>query len=635
MSTQYNTEPPATATATLHTTLGPIHISLFGTQTPLTTRNFLQHVADNYYTGTIFHRIVPGFVIQGGDPTGTGAGGTSIYEEPEFETDPDARDPTEKIVLRDELHSRLRFNRRGLVGMAKSEDGTYGSQFFITLANTERELNGQCTLFGRVEGDSIFTVLKIAEAEVVEGTERPVYPVKVTGCEVGELGKFAGKVVLDRRRQGLASSDAIAAEKKDKGAAAAGAGGGKKKSKKPKKTLLSFAGGDGDEDAEEEEMPARPKYNAALVTDLSSPSTKKKHEPESTSAHNKRPPPHSSPPKAPAADTTTTTHKIIPDPSTQLPLPDPESPARSPSPEVSASTSTAAPKKSRLDRTNAEIESVMASMRRTIPSNTTDTTHKKSALEAMIPASAIRGRRRPPPGNSSSSTTTMTGSGSGSGSGLTGFSSSTDAQALKMFNAFKAKLENADAVTTTTNNHNHKNPSSTAKRNPNPTTSSSREEDQEEDEEAQLCDLHFIANCQSCQSWNEQPDDAAFNSNAAAAADGADNDRGWLTHQLRFGKDTLGKDLKWKQEHSDDVDSLMVIDPREKEREISGKSGKRRGLERERERERKRGRVGDLEWERERRRTYVSELEKKDDLDVYYKSVVTVYIHHVNSILYY
>ncbi|PYH48485.1 putative peptidyl-prolyl cis-trans isomerase, partial [Aspergillus saccharolyticus JOP 1030-1] len=576
MSSHYNTEPPATATATLHTTLGPIHLSLFGAQTPLTTRNFLQHVADNYYTGTIFHRVVPGFVVQGGDPTGTGAGGTSIYEEPEFETDPEARDPTEKIVLRDELHSRLRFNRRGLVGMAKSEDGTYGSQFFITLANTERELNGQCTLFGRVEGDSIFTVLKIAEAELVEGTERPVYPVKVTGCEVGELGKFEGKVVLNRRV--VAAAAAQGAGEGKKGATT------KKKSKKPKKTLLSFAGGDGeDENGEEgdEEIPvrpAKPKYNAALVTDAA---PTKKHEREEPS-----PPPRS---KRPSTTTTTapqraetTVHKT-PDPSTQLPLRDPESPLRTPS----SPEPVAQPAKSRLDRTNAEIESVMASMRRTTAAPM-ETSSKKSALEAMIPSTAIRGRRRPA---ATTTTTTTTGS-----NGINGFTSSADAQALKMFNAFKAKLENADSAPTT---------NATIKTAKTTATTTAPPPAEEDDEEAQLCDLHFIANCQSCQSWDEPPSGENAD-NASNPADAADDDRGWLTHQLQFKKDTLGKDLNWKKAHPDDVDSLMVIDPREKEREIAaGKassSGKRRGLERDRERERKRGRVGDLEWERERER---------------------------------
>ncbi|RAK96216.1 putative peptidyl-prolyl cis-trans isomerase [Aspergillus ibericus CBS 121593] len=493
MSTHYNTEPTATASATLHTTLGPIHIALFASQTPLTCRNFLQHISDNYYTGTIFHRIVPNFILQGGDPTGTGSGGTSIYEDPLFEYDAAARDPNEKVVLRDELHSRLRFNRRGLLGMAKSEDGSYGSQFFITL---------------------------------------------------GDLGPLEGRIV-------------------------------KRDNKKGGKTLLSF----GDEEGEEgEEMPvraAKPKYNAALVTDTGAgngddaPVEKKKKKTSPPRRRSPTPPPAVERPKTP-------------DPAMQLPLPDPESPERSPSPEPAP--------QSRLDRTNAEIESLKASMRRTVTTEV-ETGGKKSALEAMIPQTAIRGRRRPAPGTSTSSSAT---------NGITGFSSSSDNAALKMFNAFKAKLEGADAApkpTTTTTTTSH-----TTSQNNNPAL----DDDANEDEESQLCDLHFIANCQSCQSWS---DNTAENTAGEGPADDS-TDLGWLTHQLRFGKDTLGKDLNWKKEHPDDLDSLMVIDPREKEREIvasgsgSGSksgSGKRRGLERDRERDRKRGRVGDLEWEKSRR----------------------------------
>src|SRR5207248_8774842 len=124
MSTHYTTEPPPTATALLHTTAGPLTLSLFAAQTPLTCRNFLQHLLDGYYNDTLFHRVVPGFVIQAGDPTGTGEGGESIYEqEREFETyDAEwarmlGREKGEKVLFGDELHSRLRFGRRGLVGM--------------------------------------------------------------------------------------------------------------------------------------------------------------------------------------------------------------------------------------------------------------------------------------------------------------------------------------------------------------------------------------------------------------------------------------------------------------------------------------------------------------------------------------
>ncbi|KAE8354572.1 cyclophilin-like domain-containing protein [Aspergillus coremiiformis] len=539
MSTQYATEPNPTASATLNTTFGPLHISLFATQTPLTCRNFLQHCQDGYYTGTIFHRIVPDFIIQGGDPSGTGSGGTSIYEDPEFEYDAEARDPNEKVVLRDELHSRLRFNRRGLVGMAKSEDGSYGSQFFITLGNTERELNGQCTLFGRIEGDSIYNLVKIADAERVEGTERPVYPVKVTSCEVGELGPLAGKI---KKRQITASAKT---EVQDKPATK------KKKKTKGSKTLLSFG-----DDGPDEDIPirsAKPKFNSSLVTDANTESKKSTHD----SKQNKKRPRSPSPEPRRRLKT--------PDPESQLPLPKPESP-RSPPP---------ATKPSFLSRTNAEIENIKASMRRTVNTGPTDTGHKKSALEAMIPDTAIRGRRRPLPGTSAST--------NGS-NGITGLSNSTDNEALKLFNAFKAKLENADSASA---------PTSTTHKHTSEAPKTSTETQEAEDEEAQLCDLHFIANCQSCKTWDTE---AADGGNAGTAAE---EDGGWLTHELRFGKDTLGKDLNWKREHPDDADSLMVIDPREREKEYVG--GKRRGLERDRERDRKRERAGNLEWEKARR----------------------------------
>ncbi|KAL3435449.1 peptidyl-prolyl isomerase cwc27 [Aspergillus tetrazonus] len=555
MSAHYATEPAPTASATLHTTFGPLHIALFAKQTPLTCRNFLQHCMDNYYAGTIFHRVVPDFIIQGGDPTGTGSGGTSIYEYPEFEYDPDARDPNEKVVLRDEIHSRLRFNRRGLVGMAKSEDGSYGSQFFITLANTERELNGQCTLFGRLEGDSLYNMLKIAEAERIEGTERPVYPVKITSCEVGDLGPFVDKV---KKRQivatGPKTEEKPAAKKKKKG--------------KPRKALLSF-GGDDEEDGDMPIRPAKPKFNPMLVTDTKLP--EKESSTKGEASQTRKRPRSPSPKRQPQPSPPPKNRPKTPEPTKQLPLPNPESPERSPSPP---------PKQSFLSRTNAEIENLKASMRRTVHAPAAET-KPKSALEAMIPQTAIRGRKRPPPGSVSASTSAP--------NGITGFSSnSAEVEALKMFNAFRAKLGSSDSQPT----------AAAAKRSSVAKTEAAeeRKETPDEDEESQLCDLHFIANCQSCKSWDNDVEGGANN-----GADDDVNDSGWLNHQLRFGKDTLGKDLNWKREHQD-VDTLMVIDPREKEKELadSSRSGakrvKGRGLERDRERERKKGRVGDLEW---------------------------------------
>lgn len=548
MSTQYASEPNPTASATLHTTVGPIHIALFANQAPLTCKNFLQHCKDNYYAGTIFHRIAPDFVIQGGDPTGTGSGGTSIYEYPEFEYDPEARDPNERIVLRDEIHSRLRFNRRGQVGMAKSEDGSYGSQFFVTLTNTEREMNGQCTLFGRLEGDSIFNVLKIADAERVEGTERPVYPVKVISCEVGELGPLAGKL-KDRK---VVSITAGGAEKQ--------APKKKKKAAKGGKVLLSFGDDEGDEGIPM--RPAKPKFNTKLVMDVpgskDGATTETKHQ-ATESAPRKRP--RSPSPKRPSSPERKQRRKT-PDPQMQLPLRDPESPSRSPSP-----ASPPPAKESKLSRTNAEIASLKASMRRNIDVGPADTGRKKSALEAMIPETATRGRKRPAPGSTNGS------------AAVSVTRSSAEKTALDMFNAFKAKLEGA-----------------TDSKTPAPSQQSAKDkgksrEEEIEDEEAQLCDLHFIANCQSCQSWDD-PDTAA-NENEDL------HNEGWLSHTLRFGKDTLGKDLNWKKEHPDDADSLMVIDPREKEKDIGGPSGRKRGLQRDRERERKRERAGEREWDRD------------------------------------
>lgn len=546
MSSQYASEPNPTASATLNTTVGPIQIALFANQTPLTCKNFLQHCKDNYYAGTIFHRVAPDFVIQGGDPTGTGSGGTSIYEYPEFEYDPEARDPNERVVLRDELHSRLRFNRRGLLGMAKSEDGTYGSQFFITLANTEREMNGQCTIFGRLEGDSIYNVLKIADAERIEGTERPVYPIKITSCEVGELGPLEGKL-KDRQALSTASRPEKVAPKK------------KKKAPKGGKTLLSFGDDEGDDGMPM--RPAKPKFNTKLVADAPGAQTdapKPKSQTDAPSQPRKR---GRSPSPRRSASPERKKRIKTPEPETQLPVQDPESPVRSPTPEAPRA------KESKLSKTNAQIASLMASMRRDVDTGPKDTGRKKSALESMIPETSIRGRRRPPPGSAS-----------GSSRNGTGPSNAAEREALQLFNAFKAKLEGAKSETT---------PASQSKTN---SKEAGQTKDADEDEEAQLCDLHFIANCQSCQSWDNP---------GADAADDPAQEGDWLSHELRFGKDTLGKDLEWKKKNQE-ADSLMVIDPREKEKEVVGSGGKKRGFQRDRERERKRERAGDLEWERGR-----------------------------------
>ncbi|KAI9018276.1 cyclophilin-like domain-containing protein [Hyaloraphidium curvatum] len=166
MSAVYSTEPAPSGKVVVKTTVGDLEVELFAKETPKTCRNFIQLALEGYYDGCLFHRVVPGFIVQTGDPTGTGEGGESVYGRP----------------FPDELHSRLRFNRRGLLGMATVKQGENGSQFFFTLDKTE-ELNRKHTMFGRVVGDTVFNLLRIGEVET-DDNERPVNPVKVVAIEV-------------------------------------------------------------------------------------------------------------------------------------------------------------------------------------------------------------------------------------------------------------------------------------------------------------------------------------------------------------------------------------------------------------------------------------------------------------------
>ncbi|EEP79161.1 hypothetical protein UREG_04007 [Uncinocarpus reesii 1704] len=487
MSSHYNTEPPPTASATIHTTAGSIQISLFAKQTPLACKNFLQHCLDGYYTNTTFHRVVPNFVVQAGDPTGSGSGGSSIYEDAEFERDP--RDPSQKIVFGDELHSRLKFNRRGLVGMAKGEDGRYGSQFFVTLAPADRELTGTCPFEGQ---------LRKREKIAVAGTK---------------------------------NEDKKLATKK------------KKKQTKTGKTLLSFGAGEEDEGDLPAIKPGKPKFNTSLIA-----------------AEEKR--------REPFAKGKAQIDALY----RGLPLPDPESP-RSPSP--SSSPDQSAPR-SKASQLNAQIESLKASMRRTTKSTPNEPSKSKSALESLIPANSIRGRKRPAPGSTN-------------GIDLNGRLQDEEAT-LKRLNDFKARLEQADAEAA-------KKPRTskskdTATHHPD-ASNKPNSSDEPEDEEAQVCDLHFIVNCQSCRAWDLQDSETGAGDNAAREDDNATD---WMTHALRFAKDTLGKDHTWKESNRD-ADGLVVIDPRQKEKQI--RSGRKQESGRDRERTRESERERKMEWARQ------------------------------------
>uniref|UniRef100_A0A146KJD8 Spliceosome-associated protein CWC27 homolog n=1 Tax=Lygus hesperus TaxID=30085 RepID=A0A146KJD8_LYGHE len=166
MSNIYILEPPTKGKVLLKTTLGDLDIELWSKEAPLAARNFVQLCMEGYYDGTIFHRVVKGFIAQGGDPTGTGEGGQSIYGEP----------------FKDEFHQRLRFTRRGLLAMANAGKNDNGSQFFFTLGATP-ELNNKHTIFGKITGDTIYNMLKFEEADIGPD-DRPEYPHTITSVEI-------------------------------------------------------------------------------------------------------------------------------------------------------------------------------------------------------------------------------------------------------------------------------------------------------------------------------------------------------------------------------------------------------------------------------------------------------------------
>ncbi|XP_059062506.1 spliceosome-associated protein CWC27 homolog isoform X2 [Achroia grisella] len=166
MSNIYIQEPPALGKVLLKTSAGDIDIELWTKEAPKACRNFIQLCMEGYYNGTIFHRVVPGFIVQGGDPNGDGTGGESVYGAP----------------FKDEFHSRLRFNRRGLVAMANAGKDDNGSQFFFTLAATP-ELQNKHTIFGKVTGETIYNVLKLSEG-LIGPDDRPEHPQKITSTAV-------------------------------------------------------------------------------------------------------------------------------------------------------------------------------------------------------------------------------------------------------------------------------------------------------------------------------------------------------------------------------------------------------------------------------------------------------------------
>ena len=147
--------------ATLHTNHGPIAVELFDSEAPNTVENFRKLAADKFYDGVIFHRVIPDFMIQGGDPTGTGTGGPGYQFEDEFNDN--------KVV-------------RGALAMANAGPNTNGSQFFIVTTEAASWLDGKHTVFGRVT-DGMDVVDAISALDT-DARDRPRSDVVIERVEV-------------------------------------------------------------------------------------------------------------------------------------------------------------------------------------------------------------------------------------------------------------------------------------------------------------------------------------------------------------------------------------------------------------------------------------------------------------------
>ncbi|KAL7747650.1 Peptidyl-prolyl cis-trans isomerase-like 1 [Sorochytrium milnesiophthora] len=144
----------------LDTSMGPVTIELYWDHAPKTCRNFYELSKKGYYDGLKFHRVIRDFMIQGGDPTGTGRGGSSIYGD----------------KFADEIHPALKHTGAGILSMANAGPNTNGSQFFITLAPTAW-LDGKHTIFGRVS-DGMSTVQRLGLVKT-DNNDRPIEDIKI------------------------------------------------------------------------------------------------------------------------------------------------------------------------------------------------------------------------------------------------------------------------------------------------------------------------------------------------------------------------------------------------------------------------------------------------------------------------
>ncbi|KAI7816767.1 cyclophilin-like domain-containing protein [Gamsiella multidivaricata] len=151
---------------TLHTDLGDLKLEVFCESVPKTAENFLALCASGYYDNNLFHRSIKGFMVQTGDPTGTGKGGTSIWGR----------------KFADELRGGLKHTGRGIVSMANSGPDTNGSQFFITY-DKQPHLDTKYTIFAKVI-DGADTTLDAIEKIPVDAKNRPTQPIRILSTTI-------------------------------------------------------------------------------------------------------------------------------------------------------------------------------------------------------------------------------------------------------------------------------------------------------------------------------------------------------------------------------------------------------------------------------------------------------------------
>ena len=198
-ATQASTSTSGDTIATFDTNAGKLTCTLFPKQAPKTVANFIGLASGTkdwtdpktgqkkhgvpLYNGTIFHRVIPNFMIQGGDPLGQGTGGPGYEFEDEFSPD-------------------LAFDQPGRLAMANSGPSTNGSQFFITEVPTPH-LNNRHTIFGQCTPESVEIVKEIARRPRDQRNDRPFQDVKINSIQITGPGAPAAKAAPARRRTGI------------------------------------------------------------------------------------------------------------------------------------------------------------------------------------------------------------------------------------------------------------------------------------------------------------------------------------------------------------------------------------------------------------------------------------------------